>query len=108
MDRESAPQFAAAMGSMLLLQLLPLAVQFFGTAIQGTAASIVYVDARMRAEGLDQSLLSYAAQRESGIPADQLPDPFAPRTSAFMHPQPAHPQRAHPQPAPPQFPAPPA
>ena len=82
MDSDASTQFTTVVGAMLVLQLLPLAVQFFGTALQGTAASIVYVDARMRNEGLAQSLQWYAAQREAGVPADQLPDPFAPASSS--------------------------
>ena len=95
-DEIGGGTFIALMVLTAVLQVLPTFVQLFSSALTTSASSIVYVDARMRTDGLAQSLQWYAAQREAGVPADQLPDPFAPAATS-----PA-------QTAPAQFPAPPA
>jgi len=51
-----------------------LLVQCIALVVQSTSAVLVYVDARMRVEGLDQDLGSYVEARDAG--ADDLPDPY--------------------------------
>lgn len=72
-----ASQMTAFALSILLPQVLILVIQAISAVVQTTGAALVYIDARMRYEGLDQTLLSYVERRQAGTPADALPDPFA-------------------------------
>jgi hypothetical protein len=58
----------------LLAQSLTLLLQSVALVVQSTATAIIYIDARMRREGLDLDLLSYVERRDAGTPA--LPDPY--------------------------------
>lgn len=60
-----------------LPQLLTLVISAVGTIAQNTAASLIYLDSRMRKEGLDQSLASYVEHRAVGWAPEQLGDPYA-------------------------------
>lgn len=62
---------------MVLPQLLTLVISAVGSIAQNTAAGLVYLDARMRKEGLDQALMWHVEHRAAGWPADQLGDPYA-------------------------------
>lgn len=62
---------------MFLPQLLTLVISAVGSIAQNTAAGLVYIDARMRKEGLDQALMWHVEHRAAGWPADQLGDPYA-------------------------------
>lgn len=62
---------------MFVPQLLTLVISAVGSIAQNTAAGLVYVDARMRKEGLDQALMWHVEHRAAGWPAEQLGDPYA-------------------------------
>ncbi|MEV8241274.1 glycerophosphoryl diester phosphodiesterase membrane domain-containing protein [Microbacterium testaceum] len=72
-----APEPGAIAG-FIVVQLLGqagiLLVQCIALVVQSTSAVLVYVDARMRTEGLDQDLAAYVEARDAG--ADDLPDPY--------------------------------
>lgn len=84
---------------LLIPQLLTLAISAVGSIAQNTAAGLVYLDSRMRKEGLDQALIWHAEHRAVGWTAEQLADPYAvpqyqtmpPRTAPYAHPSPASP-----------------
>lgn len=59
----------------LLSAALQLLVSAIATIVSGTGGALMYVDARMRREGLDLRLQSYIEQRELG--SATLPDPWA-------------------------------
>lgn len=58
-------------------QLLVYVVQAVAIVVECAAATFIYLDSRMRYEGLDQDLLSYLERRDAGVPDDMLDDPFA-------------------------------
>lgn len=58
----------------LVGQIGILLVQCIALVVQATSAVLVYVDARMRAEGLDHDLHAYVEARDAG--ATDLPDPY--------------------------------
>jgi len=73
------PEPSQVLGFVLLTmvpQVLVLAIQAIGAVVQSTAASLVYLDSRMRYEGLDHALMSYVERRDLGWTDDQLGDPF--------------------------------
>lgn len=59
---------------LALTQILTLLVQSVALVVQATATSLIYIDCRMRHEGLDLDLLAYVEQRDAG--ATSLPDPY--------------------------------
>ncbi|MGM1017713.1 MAG: glycerophosphoryl diester phosphodiesterase membrane domain-containing protein [Actinomycetota bacterium] len=63
--------------AFLAPQILLLILQAITVVVQCTGAALVYLDSRMRHEGLDQTLLSHQERRELGWSEDQLGDPFA-------------------------------
>lgn len=58
----------------LFTQVLTILIQCVALIVQSTAAALVYVDARMRHEGLDLDLQTYVERRDAG--ATDLPDPY--------------------------------
>ena len=71
------PQPGAIVGFVVLQlvgQIGILLVQCIALVVQSTSAVLVYVDARMRTEGLDHDLAAYVEARDAG--ADDLPDPY--------------------------------
>ncbi|HEX5858725.1 MAG TPA: hypothetical protein VFY91_11515 [Microbacterium sp.] len=58
-----------------LTQIVVLLIQSIAIVVQATAASLIYIDCRMRHEGLDLDLLSYIERRDAGAPS--LPDPYS-------------------------------
>ncbi len=58
-------------------QILLLVLQAITLVVQSTGSALVYLDCRMRYEGLDQTLISHVERRELGWTEDQLDDPFA-------------------------------
>lgn len=58
----------------LVGQIGILLVQCIALVVQATSAVLVYVDARMRTEGLDHDLHAYVDARDAG--ATDLPDPY--------------------------------
>ena len=75
----------------LLTQAVTLLVSCVSVVVSSTAAAIIYIDCRMRHEGLDIDLLGYLEQRDGaayaagGAAAGPLTDPYIP-----------HPERPHP------------
>lgn len=61
---------------IILPQLLVLAISAVGSIAQNTAAGLVYLDSRMRKEGLDQALGSYVEHLAVGWTREQLGDPY--------------------------------
>jgi len=59
----------------LLTQAVTLLIQSMALIVQATAAALIYIDCRMRREGLDLDLLAYVERRDAG--ATGLPDPYA-------------------------------
>ncbi|MFG6279408.1 glycerophosphoryl diester phosphodiesterase membrane domain-containing protein [Microbacterium sp. S16(2024)] len=64
-----------------------LLVQCIAVVVQSTSAVLVYVDARMRVEGLDHDLFAYVDARDSG--AQDLPDPYRVGAGRTWSPAPA-------------------
>lgn len=58
----------------LLTQVVTLLIQSVAVVVQATATAIIYIDCRMRHEGLDLDLLAYVEKRDAG--AVDLPDPY--------------------------------
>lgn len=83
-----------------LTQIVTLLIQSVAVIVQSTAAGLVYIDCRMRHEGLDLDLLEYVDRRDAG--ASDLPDPYV------VHIGRAVPPRWPTAPAPPPSPPPPA
>ena len=65
---------ASFIGVQLIGQAGILLVQCIALVVQSTSAVLVYVDARMRVEGLDHDLASYVEARDAGV--EDLPDPY--------------------------------
>ncbi|WP_125132601.1 glycerophosphoryl diester phosphodiesterase membrane domain-containing protein [Microbacterium sp. 10M-3C3] len=96
----------------LLTQIVTLLVQCVALVVQSTASALLYVDCRMRHEGLDLDLVAYVERRDAG--AADLPDPYlahigrpapprfgwAPVPPGLAGPPSAPPAAAAPQPAP--------
>ena len=58
----------------VLTQVVTFLIQSISLVVSATASALIYVDCRMRREGLDLDLLAYVEQRDAGR-AD-LPDPY--------------------------------
>ncbi|WP_052226552.1 hypothetical protein [Microbacterium mangrovi] len=57
-----------------IVQVVVLIIQLVGSIVQSTASCLLYVDCRMRHEGLDLDLLAFVERRDAG--EEDLPDPF--------------------------------
>ncbi|MFJ4997505.1 hypothetical protein ACIP5T_05095 [Microbacterium sp. NPDC088619] len=62
--------------ALLAPQILLLVLQAITLVVQSTAGTLVYLDSRMRYEGLDQTLISHVERRDLGWTDEQLGDPF--------------------------------
>lgn len=62
------------LAATLLTQVLTLLLQSVAVVVQSTATALIYIDCRMRREGLDLDLLAYVERRDAG--AAGLPDPY--------------------------------
>jgi hypothetical protein len=101
-----APDAAAVIGmivTLLLAQAVTLLIQSVAVVVQSTATAIVYIDCRMRREGLDLDLLSYVEKRDAGT-AD-LPDPYLVGIGRLAAPRFPAPYGAPPHPGVPPYPA---
>jgi hypothetical protein len=58
----------------ILLILVSLIVSAVTSVVQAAAVSLIYIDLRMRTEGLDLDLVRFVEARQSGD--DSVPDPF--------------------------------
>jgi len=63
----------------LVTFLVSTVISAIGLVVQSATAGLLYIDARMRAEGLDLELARYVEARQAGAP---VPDPYAPRAGA--------------------------
>ncbi|WP_261166081.1 hypothetical protein [Microbacterium sp. Marseille-Q6965] len=61
--------------SVLLAQVVTFLVQSIAVVVQGTSAVLVYLDLRMRREGIDLRMQRYIERRDAGDTA--LEDPYA-------------------------------
>jgi membrane-anchored glycerophosphoryl diester phosphodiesterase (GDPDase) len=84
----------------VLTQVVAVLIQAISAIVLSTASSLVYIDCRMRHEGLDLDLLAYVERRDAG--ATDLPDPYRQNVGRTIAPRPAY--AAYP---PPPYPAPP-
>lgn len=57
-----------------LPQVISLLISAVGAVVQATASALLYIDARMRHEGLDLDLMQYVERRDAGV--GDLPDPY--------------------------------
>jgi hypothetical protein len=74
------PEPSAIISMLLLLlapQILTLVIQAITLVVQSTSAALIYLDSRMRYEGLDQTLVSYVERSDMGWTEEQLGDPYA-------------------------------
>ncbi len=71
---ESAAAIIGIVATLGLTQIVTLLIQSVAVIVQSTAAGLVYIDCRMRHEGLDLDLLEYVDRRDAG--ATELPDPY--------------------------------
>ncbi len=70
----------------VLTQVITILIQCVALIVQSTATALVYVDCRMRHEGLDLDLLAYVEQRDGG--ASDLPDPYRVHIGRALPPRP--------------------
>jgi hypothetical protein len=66
---------AITIGVTILVLIVTLVIAAISAVIQSSAVAVVYVDLRMRREGLDLELIRYLEARDRGG-ADGWPDPF--------------------------------
>jgi hypothetical protein len=86
-----APNETAVIGiivAVILPQAISLLIQAVAVVVQSTATSIIYIDCRMRHEGLDLDLLTYVERRDAG--ATSLPDPYLENIGRTAVPRPAY------------------
>ncbi|BDZ38747.1 hypothetical protein [Microbacterium suwonense] len=97
-------QVIAIITANVLPQVLVLAVQAIAIVVQGTGATLIYIDSRMRYEGLDQTLIRHVELAAQGTPDEQLDDPFVvdPARAVAKNPPPV--QTPTPPPYPAQYP----
>jgi hypothetical protein len=72
----------------LLTQVATLLIQSVAVVVQSTATAIIYIDCRMRREGLDLDLLAYVERRDAGATA--LADPYRENIGRAVVPRPAY------------------
>ncbi|WP_404431877.1 hypothetical protein LG299_15615 [Microbacterium lacus] len=86
-----------------------LLIQSIAVVVQSTATALIYIDCRMRREGLDLDLLAYVERRDAGTTG--LANPYREHIGREIvrsgyaqqgYPQPAYAQQGYPQPAYPQ------
>lgn len=75
--------------SVVAPQALVVLIQAIGLVVQATGATLIYVDCRMRREGLDLDLLEYVERRDAGEPS--LGDPYRANVGRAVAPRPAAP-----------------
>lgn len=91
----------------VLTQVITLLVQSVALVVQSTATSLIYIDCRMRHEGLDLDLLAYVERRDAGVVG--LPDPYRENAGRAIAPRPPayaptpYPPQGYPQSYPPGF-----
>jgi hypothetical protein len=92
---------------VVLSQAIILLIQSVAVVVQSTATALIYIDCRMRREGLDLDLLAYTERRDAGWTG--LADPYRENVGRTIAPRPPlYPAPAYPAPAYPAYPANPA
>lgn len=86
----------------VLTQVVTLLIQSVAVVVQATATSIIYIDCRMRREGLDIDLMTYIERRDAG--AVGLPDPYLENIGRVIAPRPVYPAYPVPGAYPPPYP----
>ncbi|WP_309128051.1 hypothetical protein [Microbacterium sp.] len=74
---EDAAGVVVVIGISVLSQALVIAVGAIQLVVQGTGATLIYLDSRMRYEGLDQALVRYVEHSALGTSDEELGDPYA-------------------------------
>jgi MFS family permease len=69
-----------------LTQVLQILIQCVALIVQSTASALIYVDCRMRHEGLDHDLQTYVERRDAG--AEDLADPYRAHIGRTVAPMP--------------------
>lgn len=95
------PNVGAVVGVVIatvLLEIVTLLIQSIAVVVQSTASALVYIDCRMRHEGLDLDLLSYVERRDAGTTG--LPDPYRENIGRVVAPRSPAPGPYAPYPAP--------
>jgi len=83
--------------AVVLTQIVTLLIQSVAIVVQATATAIIYIDCRMRREGLDIDLLTYIERRDAG--ATDLADPYRENIGREIAPRPtAYPVPGYPAP----------
>lgn len=83
-DPEPGAIIALIVGT-LLAQIIVTLIQTIAVIVQSTAGALVYIDGRMRHEGLDLDLSSYVDRRDAG--ERDLPDPYRQHVGRRMAPR---------------------
>ncbi|MCR2810219.1 MULTISPECIES: hypothetical protein [unclassified Microbacterium] len=86
------PEPSAIIGmlvALVLTQVVTLLIQSVAVVVQGTATALIYIDCRMRREGLDIDLLAYVERRDAG--AIGLADPYRENIGRKIAPRPVFP-----------------
>ncbi|MDQ1122933.1 hypothetical protein [Microbacterium trichothecenolyticum] len=85
---DEAGALVGSLAVQVVGQLGVVLVQCIALVVQSTSAALVYVDARMRTEGLDHDLHAYVEARDAG--AAELGDPYLVGVGRIVaHPAPA-------------------
>ena len=84
-DPTASAVIAIVIGGLLSYAALFL-IQSIALVVQSTATALIYVDCRMRREGLDLDLLAYVERRDAG--ARDLPDPYVQSIGRTIAPRP--------------------
>lgn len=72
---------------LVLTQVVTVVVQAVSLVVQSTATALIYLDCRMRREGLDLDLIAYVDQRDAGAIAPA--DPYRVHAGREIAPRPA-------------------
>jgi hypothetical protein len=59
---------------LVITEIVVVVLQSISSVVQSTAGALVYIDCRMRYEGLDQDLMATVERRAAGL--DDGTDPF--------------------------------
>jgi membrane-anchored glycerophosphoryl diester phosphodiesterase (GDPDase) len=78
--------------AVVLTQVVTLLIQSVAVVVQATATAIIYIDCRMRREGLDIDLLTYIERRDAG--GIGLADPYRENIGRVIAPRPFFPAGA--------------
>ncbi|WP_336645136.1 hypothetical protein [Microbacterium sp. USHLN186] len=89
-------EIVTLIAATVLPQILVLAVQAITLVVQGTGATLIYIDCRMRYEGLDQTLIRHVERSALGASDAELGDPYAVDPARAVSKNPPPPAAAYP------------